>query len=268
MSSMRKNIALAGLLALTAACGEGGTPPTETSGTGEFVMTLARAANSTIPAQADSALVRVWRGSQVNAVKAVAIPAPGATTQVQFNLPANSGYSVGVLAFRFNVNGIGREGFAAGVTHNVDIVADQANQAAVNVAPVTLSRTGPDTMRAGVSSTFTFTFDNPAIATEEMLGNPYVRSRMTPWTSDSEFIPGGFVPNTATGFTYTVAGPTVDADSALYIQTRLMTGGGWTAPGVNPVMFYIPSLSLGQPLIRVPVKPASGSLTVVFDKKQ
>lgn len=262
--------AAAGLLLLvSAACGGeggGGTPPTEPGATGEFVMNIARAANSTIPAEADSALVRIWRGTTVNALKAVAIPAPGATTQVQFNLPAADGYSVGVVAYRFNSNSIGREGFAAGVTHNVTILADQANQAAVNVAPVTLTRTGADTLRAGSTVTETYTFSNPALATSEMLGeNAYVRVRATPWTSDSEFVQTVVgVPN-GTGFTASVTVPAFDADSALYLQPLLSTSASWPVEG-RPVRFFVPSTNRGQPLIRLPAKPASGSITIVFDR--
>lgn len=259
------------LLALSAACGGegGGTPPTQTGGTGDFTMTLMRSANSQIPALADSALVRIWNtASNVNALKAVAIPAPGTQSQVQFSLPAGTGYSVGVVAYRFNPVSIGREGFAAGVTHNVTILADQANQAVVNVLPVALNKSGPDTLRAGTTGTFTFTFTDPALAHDQMLGlNYFVRVRSTPWTNDSDFIPSvaghGRVPG---GFTVDITAPAVDADSAVYVQPRAQTGPQWpTGPG-GQVSFFIPSLSRGQALFRVPVKPAAGSITIVFDR--
>lgn len=259
------------LLVLSAACGGDGpgTPPTEPGGTGDFTMTLMRAANSQIPALADSALVRIWNTTNnVNALKAVAIPAPGATSQVNFSLPSGSGYSVGVVAYRFNSVGIGREGFAAGVTHNVTILADQANQAAVNVLPLSLTMSGPDTLRAGTTATYTFVFSDPALAHEEMLGqNYFVRVRNTPWTSDSEFIPSmgahGRVPG---GFTAEFPAPTVDADSAVYVQPRARTGSQWPTGEGGPVHFFVPSLSRGQALFRIPVKPATGSITIVFNR--
>lgn len=177
-------------------------------------------------------------------------------------------WSVGVVAYRWNPD-FGREGFAAGVTPNVTILADQANQAAVNVLPVSMTMSGPDTLRAGTTSTLTFTFSNPALASEEMLGyTAVVRVRNRAWTpAESATIPtvGAFgrVPG---GFTSNITAPTVDADTALYLQVQSEVGNRWLI-SPNAIYFMLPSLSQGQALFRVPVKPASGSITIVFDRQ-
>ncbi|MBB4637313.1 hypothetical protein [Longimicrobium terrae] len=270
MNTRALSLLLVSLLA-TAACGDGGgsrTTPLEPVETAEFHMTLGRSANSAIPAAADSALIRIWNSrAGVNAFKAVAIPAPGTQTQVQFSLPANTGYSVGVVAFTRSSASL-REGLAAGVTHEVSILADQANTATVNVQPVSLTMSAPAFIRGGTKATLNFTLNNPELASREMLGgNFYVNTGMTPWTSDATVNQQLDGQTTSTGYTFDVTAPTVEADTAIYLQGRILISFNWEPSG-TPVIFYAPSVNRGQALFRVPVRPASGTITVLFDRKK
>lgn len=269
--SMNKNIVRAaalGALSLLAACGDGGAgggvvTPAET---GDMQLTLSRAVNSTIPAGTDSAVVRIWNtAARVDAAKAVAIPAPGSTTQVQFNLPATSGYSVGVIAFKRDP-AAGRQGTAAGVTTGVTILANQANAATVNVKPVEGTLTTAESAASGTSSSVALTLTDASLLSQDMLGySVALRMRATPWLSDWEYVPSAAMSLVGTEFRSSIQIPTLEGDSAVYLQAQLYTATGWEAGGPRP-LFFLPSLSRGQALTRLPVHPASGSITISFDK--
>lgn len=263
----RKTLLAFSLVLGAAACsdGAGGTVEPEPKPTVELGMTLRRAVNSAVPSVADSALIRVWHSTGgINQLKAVAIPTPGSETRVTFAVPAQNGYSVGVIAFKHS--GPYSAALAGGRTDGVNVVSGQANEAAVNVQPWQMAISGPDTLQSGQQAAYTFTLSGGAhlgILSQSIT----VLHSLNRWTTD------GAAPNTGTSgyaqvpgtFTVTIPTPTVNADTALYMQPALFVDNGWYQND-RSVLAFLPSLTLGGSLFRRPIKVPGTTITVVFDK--
>jgi hypothetical protein len=246
--------------------GGGGTEPTPPAQSGELRMTLVRSTSSSVPAAADSALVRVWHPmAGTNQVQRVAIPAPGASTQVSFNLPARSGYSVGVVAFRVNPAANVREVLAGGRTADVTVSGGQTSQAAINVVPWQMTLAGPDTLISGEPAALTATVSGGPVA--DFFVEGFFHVGLSPWASLSSLptsLPGTLVGNQLNG---SIVAPTVQADTAVHIQMDLrMNGNDWQSTNLSLIAF-LPSLTLGESLIRRPLRVPNGGLIVTFDRE-
>lgn len=250
-----------GLALAATACGSDGTGTEPLTGNhGNLTMTLVRTAQSSVPAGADSALVRVWNdGTGVNLVKQVAIPDPGTSTSVSFSLPVGSGYSVGVLAYKSP-----REALAGGVTHDVTVHADATAEVSVSVVPWTASVSLPDTLVSGAETTITATITQGPVADFLVMGFLYIG--LDKWNT---YPSSGAKSGTLSGnvFSVTFNAPTVDSDTTVWYQFMfMMNGDDWNTPGSDSKLIYLPVFALGDTLFSRPIRPASGSLVVIFDE--
>lgn len=261
----RKTLLALSLVLSAAACGDGGGGTVEPTPNAELGMTLRRAVNSAVPSIADSALIRVWHPTAgINQIKAAPIPTPGSETRVSFSLPAQNGYSVGIIAFKRN--GPYTLALAGGRTDAVNVVAGQANEAAVSVLPWTMAISGPDTLQSGQQATFTFSLAGGAH--NGILDFAVIASSLTKWTTDVGAPSGNAATKTATGqYSATLTTPTVNGDTAFFMQPRLYLAEGWNQ-AERLVQAHVPSLTLGGTLFRRPIKVPGSTLTVVFDKSQ
>jgi hypothetical protein len=74
--------------------------PTHSPTPGGLYFNLIRSSNSTLPAAATDALIRVMNpASGFDNITKVTLPAPGTTTPVSVRVPADTGYIVSVIAF-------------------------------------------------------------------------------------------------------------------------------------------------------------------------
>lgn len=255
---------------IIAACGGGAGSPSAPVGNGQLNMTIQRAPNSHVPLLADSALVRVWNPvTKKNQVKAIVIPDPLSTTRVTFSLPAGSGYSVGVVAFRGNRESVAldqlREALAIGQTDGVSVPAGGTAQAQVQVAPWIVQFTAPDTLVSGQQVTVQLTSSQPV---ERFFALWNLSVGFGPWiTNDGrplEVVSGLLAGTTATA-AFNV--PTVSADTNLWFQFQFYTlasSSEWQSmfPG------YAPSLTLGDTLFRRRVKVPAGTVIITFSHRE
>ena len=90
--------------------------PTGSANPGRMHFNLTRSSSSNVPPSADSALVRIYNSStSFNQLYPVKIPVPGSQTVVSAQLPADTGYTVAIIAFH-NSNVLD----AIGSTHDND----------------------------------------------------------------------------------------------------------------------------------------------------
>lgn len=269
-SSRRTILCIGAAIAFSACGGDHGsattTQPINVPGT--LQMTISRSASSQIPAIADSAAVRVWHpAAGTNQVQLVAIPSPGSNTNVSFNLPALSGYSVGVIAYHRSYDG-SREALAGGRTDNVTILADQVATATVDVEPwsVTLSST-PDPIVSGEPVTYRAQINGPSAA--DFFAGGYFYTGLDKWTANSSrptppIGAMGWEVATNSLISVTAAAPTVLSDTALRVQ--VVFGGRDNVWGTQNggLYFYAPSFALGDTLYRRGIKVPAGGLVVQF----
>lgn len=266
--SSRRIGSLIVISALSVGCGANPDSVASPKGTGEIQMTLMRSFTSQIPVQADSALVRVWNDAAgINQLKTIALPAPGTGTSVTFAVPATTGYSVAVVAFRRNNEAGMREGLAIGMNASFSVLADQVNQVSLNVAPLSATISGPDTLKSGQQATYTITA--PGFMTEQLLGmNGTIIRGLTPWTVNSQGAQSGpYMGGGESGMQVPITAPTVATDSALYMQAMFSISPHWPADNWWP-RFFVPSLTLGERLKRVPVRVPAGAVTITFSPKR
>lgn len=225
-------------------------------------MTLERASTSLIPAEADSALVRVWNTrNSVNAVKRVAVPAPGSSTETSFLLPVGEDYNVGVAAYASGRSGL-TAGLAFGMTRGVAIRSGQANRAEVDVRPVAIDIVAPDTLQSSdvVDIELGIDIDN----TDGVFTMASLFWGNEPWTSDGGAPESESDGRVGDGMRIQIAVPTADTDTATFFQASLMLNRTDWMTGSRMIRFFSPSVSRGEDLVRVPVVVPSGGLTVVF----
>lgn len=251
---------------LVAGCGsdagrDGGSPvqpPAEAT----LSMTLERASASLIPAEADSALVRVWNTrNSVNAVKRVAVPAPGSSTETSFLLPVGEDYNVGVAAYESGHLSL-TPGLAFGMTGGVAIRSGQVNRAEVEVRPVAIDIVAPDTLQSSdiIDIELGINFDN----TDRVFNLAYLYWGSEPWKSDGGAAESENRGSVGDGMRIPIAVPTADVDTATYFQAALtLNRTGWMT-GSRIIRFFSPSVSRGEDLVRVPVVVPNGGLTVIF----
>jgi hypothetical protein len=230
-------------------------------------LALARAAESQVPTQAESAFVRVSHPtSGFLQIKQAPIPAPGTTAEVAFSVPVGAGYSVAVVAYRRDASSV-REALAGGKTDNVTVSADQPSRVSIDVVPWAITINAPTELVSGQQATFTATLTQGP--TDGFLTNDaFLIIGLTPWTTLSD-IPGPTRSGLRSGnqLSITANAPTVDADTAVRIQFNVrLNHFEWNYPNFA-IMSFHPSLTLGGELHRIPVKRPAGSLIVTFDKR-
>jgi hypothetical protein len=106
--------------------------PTHSLTPGGLHFNLVRSSNSTLPAAATDALIRVTNpGSGFDDITKVTLPAPGTSTPVSVRVPADTGYIVSVIAFH------GSTFDAGGSTSNPDSSITVLPQGGPEPAPAT-----------------------------------------------------------------------------------------------------------------------------------
>jgi hypothetical protein len=106
--------------------------PTHSLTPGGLHFNLTRSSNSTLPAAATDALIRVSNpGSGFDNITKVTLPAPGTSTPVSVRVPADTGYIVSVIAFH------GTTLDAGGSTSNPDSSITVLPQGGPEPAPAT-----------------------------------------------------------------------------------------------------------------------------------
>lgn len=234
---------------------------TEPAGEAQLRMMLKRSAASLIPAAAESAFVRVWNNTgSINALKSVAIPAPGTTASVDFLLPVGEGYSVGVIAYAHD--GYMRQGLALGVAREVPVRSGVANEAQVDVKPPEFSISAAPVFESG--SMTEVTVRSPLLMSEDFFVGVRLDYGLEPWSEgDTAPVSTGFELVRADSVAIPFTVPTVDADTAVYMQAGFgVLNENWVVDGM--IEFLLPSVRAGAELYRVPVAVPSSGLTVVF----
>jgi len=106
--------------------------PTHSLTPGGLHFNLARSSNSTLPAAATDALIRVSNPSSgFDDITSVTLPAPGTSTPVSVQVPADTGYIVSVIAYHGNTFDAG------GSTSNPDSSITVFPQGGPEPAPAT-----------------------------------------------------------------------------------------------------------------------------------
>lgn len=256
---MRRLIAMSVLAMI--ACGDGSPAEPPPPGEGRVSMALARSLSSAVPNEADSAFVRVWHSAGTNAVRQVAIPAPGTETTVEISVPARTGYSVGVVAYRFNSALNVREALAGGRADDITVTADQASEVQLSVDPWSIALSAPDTLISGENTSITAAITGPV---NDFFVSTFMYTSLTPWTEVSTLPASraGTLQGNQLSFTFPV--PTVTSDTTLYLQFDLRANSTeWQSTGFALIAF-MPSTRLGAPLFVRRIKLAGGTIRVVF----
>jgi hypothetical protein len=223
---------------------------------GSITMNIARMEGSSVPLEADSALVRVWHPTAgTNQVRRVAIPAPGETTSLQLLLPARSGYSIGILAFVNTVFDVVAGGFQAGV----DVEVGQESEVAVQVRPWEYVIDAPDTIVAGEEATFILEVTQGPVSELFDWGRLHIGLDPSALTA----VVGDLNDNR---FTVTFNAPTVDADTTVWFQFDLRVQirvDDWQTSGIRA---FLPSQTLGDTLRTTPLTLPEGVVTISFSE--
>lgn len=266
-----------------AGCGSGGSPtdPGSDGGSdapsGDVSLTVARAAASSVPSQADSAYVRIWHPSAgTDNLEKIPIPDPDSTTTLSFTVPARDGYSVGVIAYVGGVN-VGEAGtgdmiaVAGGRTDGVSVAAGDTTQVALDVVPWEFSWSADRDTLVG-DGAVTFTVDvTQGPSSFAFLRNMSVLLSLEPWGSDgavsdndsssvNQLFTGAPFPADAT-----IQVPSVSSDTTAWIQFAVRIN--FESWGGSPPTVFDPALVLGETLATMPVKPPEGGVTVTFDRE-
>jgi len=259
---MRKTLPVgllgAGLfLTLAGACGGGAGITSPTPGTRSTVsLTIVRSA-SLIPANADSAFVKVWGGA-TDVVVPTAIPAPGASNVVSIDVPPGSNYSIEIVAFHDIHDGI-RVALAGGEVSNLTFNPG-TNSETVPVAPWAFTVAGPDTIQSGVPAAYTWTVTEGP--TDLFTTVVEVHSQLGLNMPDDHFN----VTGNGTTATATFNVPALANDSTLYLAFSYF---------VDDSRFHTVSTSFAAdmpyaplPPIARPVKAAAAQVTINFDENR
>ena len=255
------------LAAVACAGGKEGSTTIEPTSPGELKLRLQRSTTSQVPAAAESALVRVFnKGTGFNSVKGLAIPAPGATTEVTFNVSSGTGYSVAVIAYAFGEGAhTYRYALAGGRADNIDVRADSTTSVSINAVPWTVAVSGPDTARSGAVVTYSATVAGGPV--EDFFADSYLHVALTPSEMDFPAPAGTRIGASRNGaqVSATFTAPTVSADSAMYMGVELSTpSNGWQFGNNGPLYLLIPSRMLGEEPVRRVLKVPSGGISVSF----
>ena len=256
-------------------CDSGGSspetePPEEPpAGGGAVSFTLARAADSNVPASADSAFVRVWKPDEsFNLVRFINIPGPDQRTNVTLSVPGGSNYRVGVLAVRED-DTARKQILAHGSSGLLEVQNGDTSQVSLNVRPVTLTTRLPEEAQASVTDTIQATLEINIPDVSETLR---ARQSLTP---DFSFLQGGQVPritvpeetDSTVIHRYEFTPPSVESADTTHIKfefTYTANANSWETPGrvlASPVFFP----SEEGPSFEIPVVPnESGNGTIII----
>jgi hypothetical protein len=207
-------------------------------------FSLVRSSTGQIPAAADSALIRVWNLA-FDSVARVKLPTPGEGGSFDMSVPADTGYTVMVLAFHGNCIDAGGSTEA---TVNVEAIGrpgDDVQPTVVHIDVVPLSATinyrDGDSLRA----------HTPSMLIVYSYGAPRFLSNEASCTWGC----GGFV-NGSTVASYQSLVP--DTPGPWDVSATLYAEAGWNAP----------NLSLTSPIRHLFILPANGGITVTFSKNR
>jgi hypothetical protein len=222
---------------------------------GEIVFTFQRGGSSLLPAEADSALVRVWdRSTGGSTVRAFAIPADvSASVSIPVSAYIGTLYQVDAVAFHSAENDH-RVALAAGEVQGVTVAAGQNSVLHFAISPWTATLDAPDTLVSGASATFTLTLGD-AVPVEDVFASAatltYEIGPMgTPQQAD--------VTRTGKVATATFVVPEVAADTALYFQYSFDIDTNAFETGGATFTADVPEPTAGEALLRLPVRAALG----------
>ncbi len=245
-------------------------PDSEESG--ELQLAVTRAANSQVPPQADSAVIRIWHPmAGTNLLQRVAIPNPGDTTRVRIRAPARAGYSVGVMAYRGfdGSTSAYRLALVGGRAANVTIATDQPARVHIALSRWNLVLAVPDSVVPGEPTTL----GGRVTGGPGFFGGGSMCLAFSPWTTPTEFPNRGcayplpqMLMVTSDSFTTTFTAPAATADTTLWFAVDFWVDTQpWQTGGLDYV--FLPSLMLGDTLFHVPVR-VSGEIIVSFTPKR
>lgn len=251
-------LGLVGALVLSGCSGDGMAPPA-TDDIGTVSLALTRSLSSVVPEEADVAWIRVWHaGAGTNLVRDVPIPDPGATTTVDFSVPARDGYSILIFA---TANG---RAVAGGMSTGINVQPSGETEAHVDVVPWKVELLSPlSPAISGEPVTYRM------VVTEGPWGPDvfdlmYVKFGLNPELVGSETILSNADRRGDTIYV-TQPAPTVTNDTTLYFGFELRAQAGlYYAWGNRTFTADIPSLLLGDTAFSQPLTVPAGRIRITF----
>lgn len=257
--------AITGLLVI--GCDSTGTSsddPPESGEEGSVSFALARTENSSVPSDADSAFVRVWRpNGSFNLVEFVNIPDPGQQTEVSLDVPVDQGYRAGIIAV--TQGNFEKDPLAYGASNQFEIQVDDTSQVALDVDPIELTASLPANVSPGEQDTVSFTYGvNIADIDETFLAEQSTNSTFDFGPpANLPRIGGGSTDSTVTAV-FEITGPS-DSDS-LFVKTRVSHEGGdenWIPSSFQGISEkYFPTQN--DVSFAIPVEDGDGDGTVII----
>lgn len=222
---------------------------------GDIVFTFERGGSSLLPAQADSALVRVWdRSSGASTVKAFEIPTDvSASVSIQASAYVGTLYQVDVLAFHA-VAGGHRVALAGGEVQGITVGARQNSVLHFPIDPWTATLDAPDTLVAGQGVTVTLTLGDAA-PVEDVFASSGAMSYAIGPTGTPQQVD---VTRNGSVATATFVVPEVAADTALYFQYSFDIDPDDFGSSAAMFTAQVPETLAGEALLRRPVRAALG----------
>ena len=258
-------------------CDSGGSspetePPEEPpAGGGAVSFTLARAADSNIPASADSAIVRIWQPSgSFNLKRIVNIPNPGQQTEVSFSVPADTSYRAGVLAVEpRDLDPTDKKILAHGSSDSFNVQADDTSRVSLDVRPADLTVELPSQLTPGVTDTLKSTYNVNVSDIDETL---FARQGSTPQFQILDGVRldrvGREIRSDSTVVqSFSIVGPDTNTEDTTYVKVQVSMGSStaWEPPGRRLIPRFFPSREGSS--FEIPVVPSesnNGTVIITF----
>lgn len=267
---MRKATAAVILLTIVgtgaAACGGDSATNPEPGQTGAIQFSFHRTVNSSVPSSSTQAFVRIWNPTTgFDQVKEIQVPDPGSTTQASFTVETGNGYLAGVMPHDGSSLPVV---LGAGRSDTFTVEPDTTTEVQVPVSPwdIVLSQ-APDSLVPGDSVRISAKISSAPV-------NGFLAPRFGA-TLCYDTIPSVGPCSVATspsgdlrGDSVTVSFnvPNLGSADSLYFYYVLGVDGraGWD-PGSNvAAKANLPETAVGDSLFALPVRAASGDVTVSF----
>jgi len=174
--------------------------PPEQGEEGFVSFALARAENSSVPSDADSAFVRIWQpGGGFNLSDIVNIPDPGQQTEVSFDVPSGQGYRTGIIATTPASEFVpqSKRVLAHGSSEEFAVVSNETSQVALNPRPANLTLETPESLAPNQTDTIEATYTINPPDSDSRVGSAQQGSTPS-FDSGSDLTPVGSGPETDT----------------------------------------------------------------------
>ena len=244
--------------------GSSSDDPPQQGEEGSVSLALARAENSGIPSDADSAFVRIWQpDGSFNLSDLIDIPDPGQQTEVSFDVPSGEGYRTGILAVTpaDESDQTRKKLLAHGSSDQFTVMSDDTSQVALDLRPADLTLEAPESLAPNQTDTIEATYQlNPPDANASL--NARQGSNPT-----FDFLDGSRLnrvgsrgeTDTTQSQRFEIAGPNVENEDTTFVKVRVFLdiSDEWTTADRSlDAVSVFPSRR--GPSFEIPVVPGSG----------